>query len=71
MYIYGYMDSYVILLHTRRGLWLFLVEGLVLWRSSLLLLDTYPEVRVRFWALSDFQRSSGSGTGFTQPPEYI
>jgi hypothetical protein len=31
---------------------------------------TNPEVRVRFPALSDFLRSSGSGTGSTQPREY-
>jgi hypothetical protein len=29
-----------------------------------------PELRVRFPALPDFLRSSGSGTGFTQPREY-
>jgi hypothetical protein len=29
-----------------------------------------PEVRVRFPALQDFLRSSGSGTEFTQPREY-
>jgi hypothetical protein len=29
-----------------------------------------PEVRVRFPALPDFLRSSGSGTGPTQPREY-
>jgi hypothetical protein len=29
-----------------------------------------PEVHVRFPALPDFLRSSGSGTGFTQPREY-
>jgi hypothetical protein len=31
------------------------------------LLATDPEVRVRFPALAHFLRSSGSGTGFTQP----
>jgi hypothetical protein len=31
---------------------------------------TDPEVRVLFSALSDFLRSSGSGTGSTQPREY-
>jgi hypothetical protein len=30
---------------------------------------TDPEVRVRFPALLDFLRSSGSGTGSTQPRE--
>jgi hypothetical protein len=29
-----------------------------------------PEVRVRFLALADFLRSSGSGTGCNQPREY-
>jgi hypothetical protein len=29
-----------------------------------------PEVRVLFPALPDFLRSSGSGTGSTQPREY-
>jgi hypothetical protein len=33
-------------------------------------LATDPEVRVRFPALPDFLRSSGSGTGSTQPCEY-
>jgi hypothetical protein len=33
-------------------------------------LATAPEVRVRFPALPDFLRSSGSGTGFTHPREY-
>jgi hypothetical protein len=33
-------------------------------------LFTDPEVRVRFPALPDFMRSSGSGTGSTQPREY-
>jgi hypothetical protein len=33
-------------------------------------LTTDPEVRVRFQALPDFLRSSGSGMGSTQPHEY-
>jgi hypothetical protein len=33
-------------------------------------LATDPEVRVRFPALPDFLRNSGSGTGSTQPREY-
>jgi hypothetical protein len=33
-------------------------------------LPTDPEVRVRFPALPDFLRSSGSGTGSNQPREY-
>jgi hypothetical protein len=33
-------------------------------------LATNPEVRVQFPALPDFLRSSGSGTGSTQPHEY-
>jgi hypothetical protein len=46
------------------------------WHTSLLIciklefLATDPEVRVRFPASSDFLRSSGSGTGCTQPREY-
>jgi hypothetical protein len=32
-------------------------------------LATDPEVRVRFAALPDFLRSSGSGTGSSQPRE--
>jgi hypothetical protein len=35
-----------------------------------LFLATDPETRVRFPALPDFLRSSGSGTGSTQPCEY-
>jgi hypothetical protein len=38
--------------------------SVVLW-SEFLTAD--PEVRVRFPALPDFLRSSGSGTGSTQP----
>jgi hypothetical protein len=34
------------------------------------LLATDPEVRVVFPELPDFLRSSGSGTGSTQPREY-
>jgi hypothetical protein len=34
------------------------------------ILATDPEFRVRFSAPSDFLRSSGSGTGSTQPREY-
>jgi hypothetical protein len=33
-------------------------------------LTTDPEVLVRFPGLPDFLRSSGSGTGSTQPREY-
>jgi hypothetical protein len=40
----------------------------VVWRSEFLATD--PEVRVRFPALPDFPRSSGSGTGSTQPRDY-
>jgi hypothetical protein len=39
----------------------------VLWSE---LLTTDPEARVRFRALPDFLRSSGSGTGSAQPREY-
>jgi hypothetical protein len=34
------------------------------------ILATDPEVRVRFPALPDFLKSTGSGTGSTQPREY-
>jgi hypothetical protein len=34
------------------------------------ILATDPEARVRFQTLPDFLRSSGSGTGSTQPREY-
>jgi hypothetical protein len=34
------------------------------------LLATDPEARVRFPKLPEFQRSSGSGMGSTQPREY-
>jgi hypothetical protein len=37
---------------------------------SAMLLPTYPEVRVRFPTLPDFLRSTGYGTGSTQPREY-
>jgi hypothetical protein len=45
------------------------VTASVVYRSQLLATD--PEVRVRVPALPDFLRSSGSGTGSTQPREYI
>jgi hypothetical protein len=41
-----------------------------LWSSGQISLATDPEARVRFPALPDFLRSSGSGTGSTQPREY-
>jgi hypothetical protein len=44
-----------------------LTSSVVKWSESL---ATDPEVRVRFPALPDFLRSSGSGTGSTQPYEY-
>jgi hypothetical protein len=40
----------------------------VVWWSEFLATD--PEVRVRSPALTNFRRSSGSGTGSTQPREY-
>jgi hypothetical protein len=40
----------------------------VVWWSELLATD--PEVLVRFPELPNFLRSSGSGTGSTQPREY-
>jgi hypothetical protein len=40
----------------------------VVWWSEFLATD--PEVRVLFPALQDCLRSSGSGTGTTQPREY-
>jgi hypothetical protein len=40
----------------------------VVWWSEFLTTD--PEVRVRIPALLDFLRSSGPGTGSTQPREY-
>jgi hypothetical protein len=36
--------------------------------SEFLAID--PEVRVRFLALPDYLRSSGSGTGYNLPREY-
>jgi hypothetical protein len=42
-------------------------NNLVQW-SEFLAMD--PEVQVRFPALPDFLRNSGSGTGFPQPREY-
>jgi hypothetical protein len=41
-----------------------------LWSSGQEFLAADPVVHVRFPALPDFLRSSGSGTGSTQPPEY-
>jgi hypothetical protein len=46
------------------------VEGLPLWSSGQSSLLQTPEAPVRFSTLPDFLRSSGSGTGFTQPREY-
>jgi hypothetical protein len=43
------------------------IASVVYWLEFL---ATDPEVRVRFPALPDFLRSSGSGMGFTQPREY-
>jgi hypothetical protein len=49
---------------------IFKIINILLWSSGLEFLVTDPEVRVRFPTLPHFQRSSGSGTGFTQPCEY-
>jgi hypothetical protein len=44
-----------------------MTASVVLWSE---LLATDPEVGVRFSALPDFLKSSGSGTGSTQAHEY-
>jgi hypothetical protein len=46
------------------------LPGPPLWSSGQEFMDTDPEVQVRFPALPDFLRSSGSETGSTQPREY-
>jgi hypothetical protein len=43
---------------------------LLLSRTASVVLATDPKVLVRFPALPDFLRSSGSGTGSTQVREY-
>jgi hypothetical protein len=48
--------------------YMFVTTASVVWWSEFLATD--PEVRVRFLALPDSLRSSGSGTGSTQPREY-
>jgi hypothetical protein len=53
---------------TQLGMWP--VLKLVVNCITLSSLSADPEVRVRFPALLDFLRSSGSGTGSTQPREY-
>jgi hypothetical protein len=45
----------------------YMTASVVQWSE---ILATVPEVRGRFPALPDFLRSSGSGTGSTQPREY-
>jgi hypothetical protein len=45
-----------------------LLTAFVVYRLEFLATD--PEVQVRFPALTDFLRSSGSGTGYTQPCEH-
>jgi hypothetical protein len=45
----------------------FLTASVVYWSE---ILGTDPEVQIRFLVLLDFLRSSGSGTGSTQPREY-
>jgi hypothetical protein len=57
-----YCTNYVIVCYT-----LLSAVFVVYWSEFL---ATDPEVRVRFPALPDFLRSSGPGTGFTQPREY-
>jgi hypothetical protein len=46
----------------------FNMTAVVVWWSEFLATD--PEDRVRFQALPDFLRSSGSGPGSTQPHGY-
>jgi hypothetical protein len=54
--------------------WLFYVRFVLDETASVVysseFLATDPEARVRFPALPDFLRNSGSGTGSTQPREY-
>jgi hypothetical protein len=40
------------------------------WSGGQEFLPTDPEIRVRFRVLPDILRSSGPGTGSTQPREY-
>jgi hypothetical protein len=53
--------------HTYIYIYIYISAFVVEWSKSL---ATDSEVRVRFTALSDFLRSSESGTGSTQPREY-
>jgi hypothetical protein len=55
------MDTYLVC---------FIHHGPSLWSRGQEFLAIDPEVRVRFPAFTDFLRSSGSGTGSTQPREY-
>jgi hypothetical protein len=47
------------------------MRGPTLWSRGQEFLATDPEVQVRFSAIPELLRSSGSGTGSTQPREYI
>jgi hypothetical protein len=44
--------------------------AVTLWSSGQNSPATDPDVRVRFLVLPDYLRSSGSGTGSSQPREY-
>jgi hypothetical protein len=81
MYMYGKYSKVFIVSVTAKRICVNTNEGMwgVLQQSSLYkdftplwskFLATDPEVRIRFPALPDFLRSSGSGTGSTQPCEY-
>jgi hypothetical protein len=58
-YIDGQQNKYSVLNECNRML-----------KYNIEFLPTDPEAEVRFPALSDFLRSSASGTGSTQPREY-
>jgi hypothetical protein len=71
---YGHYDRLEILISENNflkyilGMYILRMTASVLYSSEFLATD--PEVLVRFPALPDFLRSSGSGSGFTQPREY-
>jgi hypothetical protein len=58
---------YIYIIYIYIYIYIYITAYVVKW-SKFLVID--PEVWVRFLALTDFLRSSGSGTGSTQPREY-
>jgi hypothetical protein len=71
VYLYTFFINRALITDTTRIIFLIAIQqvtaSVVKWQEPM---AADPEARVRFLALSNFLRSSASGTGSTQPREY-